>query len=273
MSAAVAMLEYEPNADIAKINAAPSGNHACLEILSIYIENSFLYVVVRMNGKIADVPTSQSEHWEPTLATADRTREQMTDESVIRRLAPAMRTVCTLPHILCGCGVRQPRQSIQRTVRRSRSPTLPIDILPGDSRCRGIRPCRQRQNEFVPHTLARDTEMIERAPGSARPTADRRDLDGAERVTYNSGRRYGAQCADYFLSCLSPFAASWMLSPAFSICCPAFSTALSISLPACSAGPSCFWQPDSAASNAPMTKAALTVSPSFIICISWWPAR
>jgi hypothetical protein len=41
---------------------------------------------------------------------------------------------------------------------------------------------------------------------SARPTADRRGLDGAERVTFNSGRRYGAQYADYFLSCLSPFA-------------------------------------------------------------------
>jgi hypothetical protein len=41
MSPAVAILECEPKADIAKINAAPSGSHVCLEILSIFMENSW----------------------------------------------------------------------------------------------------------------------------------------------------------------------------------------------------------------------------------------
>src|SRR5258706_3516357 len=56
-----------------------------------------------------------------------------------------------------------------------------------------------------------------------------------------------------------------MLLPAFSICCPTFSIALSASLPARSAGPFCFWQPDSATSKALVTKAALTEFPNFII--------
>src|SRR3990167_7235578 len=47
-------------------------------------------------------------------------------------------------------------------------------------------------------------------------------------------RAPGGLNQDYFLS---PFAASWMLSPAFSICCPVFSTTLSTSLPARSTGP------------------------------------
>jgi hypothetical protein len=46
-----------------------------------------------------------------------------------------------------------------------------------------------------------------------------------------------------------------------------FSTALSISFPACSAGYSCFCQPDSAATKMPIAKAAAYL-PNFIICIS-----
>src|SRR6266581_2392935 len=66
------------------------------------------------------------------------------------------------------------------------------------------------------------------------------------RATLNSDRRPGAKYDDYFLA---PFAMSWMLSPAFSICCPTFSTARSTSLPVCSAGPACFSQPTSAAAT------------------------
>jgi hypothetical protein len=45
MSAATAMLEYGAKADIAKSNAALSGSHACLEILSRFIESSLCEVV------------------------------------------------------------------------------------------------------------------------------------------------------------------------------------------------------------------------------------
>jgi hypothetical protein len=53
-----------------------------------------------------------------------------------------------MPHRLCGSVFGRLRQSTQRTVRRSRSPALPIGILPGDSRCRGIRPCRRQRPIF-----------------------------------------------------------------------------------------------------------------------------
>jgi len=65
------------------------------------------------------------------------------------------------------------------------------------------------------------------------------------------------------------FAASWISSPAFSICCPAFSAALSTSLPARSTEPSFYWQPVNPAIRALIANATMTLLPNFIIYISF----
>jgi len=61
---------------------------------------------------------------------------------------------------------------------------------------------------------------------------------------------------------LVAFAASWMLSPAFSNLLTGFSSTVFVDFLACLlCWPSCFWQPDSAAINALMARAVQTVFP------------
>jgi len=79
-----------------------------------------------------------------------------------------------------------------------------------------------------------------------------------------AARRPGRACY------LSPLAASCLLFPAFSICCPAPSVALSTPLPICSPGPSYFWAPNSAESNVLRTNAVPKVVLRFENFINWY---
>ncbi|WP_293028718.1 hypothetical protein [Pandoraea sp.] len=65
-------------------------------------------------------------------------------------------------------------------------------------------------------------------------------------------------------------AAFLMLSPAFSICCPAFAAALSIALPARCAGPSGFWQADNASTKTVIVNIPIALLFRFLMFLHQW---
>src|SRR5271166_572096 len=59
--------------------------------------------VLRTERKRPIVPAVQPEHWEPTHATTDKTRQLATKiPNRYTRLSVATRIIFTMPHILCG---------------------------------------------------------------------------------------------------------------------------------------------------------------------------